>query len=158
MENKDLVTVVSNSDSTLVINLPDLHIHRAWKKRGQKFMFTRQDLIMAYYDPSVEYLFKHGMLSTNDKSFLVEVGLIPDENAEVFIVTEQMQKRMLRLMPLQEFKQTLTKMSHSQIDDFANYAIEHYDELQMDRIDILSKASRKDILKSITNYKASLEA
>ena len=157
MENKNLITVTSNSDSTIVINLPELNMRRTWKKRGQQYVFNRNDLLMAYYDPSVEYLFKNGILSTKDKSFLVEVGMIPDEEAELFELDEKLMKRMLRLMPLQEFKQTLAKMSHSQIDDFIEYAVEHYDELQMDRIDILSKVSRRDILKTIANYKAGLE-
>lgn len=157
MENKELITVTSNSDSTIVINLPELNMRRTWKKRGQQYVFNRNDLLMAYYDPSVEYLFKNGILSTKDKSFLVEVGMISDEEVELFELDEKLMKRMLRLMPLQEFKQTLVKMSHSQIDDFVEYAVEHYDELQMDRIDILSKVSRRDILKTIANYKAGLE-
>jgi hypothetical protein len=39
----------------------------------------------------------------------------------------------------------------------AEYAITNYDDLRMDRIDVLSKASGKDILKAIELYRKAQE-
>ena len=48
-------------------------------------------------------------------------------------------------------------MSRSQIDELAEYAITHYQDLMMDRIDLLSKLSGKNIMGAIKNYKAAQE-
>lgn len=157
MENR--VMVKSNTNSTVVINIPELALHRTWKKRGQLYPFERQTLITAYYQPSVEYLFKHGILSTDDKEFLVTVGLLNDETEEStqLLLDDKLCNRIIKLMPLSECKATLKKLSIEQIRDLVDYAIYHYTDLQMDRIDLLSKISGKDILKNITNYKAGME-
>jgi hypothetical protein len=60
-------------------------------------------------------------------------------------------------MPLVEVKKELAKMSASQLEEVANYAILNYQDLVMDRVDILSKASGKNILAAIRNYKAAQE-
>ena len=48
-------------------------------------------------------------------------------------------------------------MTQTQIEELADYAIVHYNELMMDRIDLLSQASGKKIMEAIKNYKAAQE-
>ena len=154
MEN-EMIFVTSASDYTIVINVPDMPLHRVWNKRGQKLPISRLDLERAFYDPSVEYLFRQGMLITNDKTFLKDVGLMTEnEESEVFIVTEPLLQRIIKLMPLTEVKQTLAKMSVAQRQELGEYAVRHYTDLKMDRTDLLSKATGKDILTAIKNLKA----
>ena len=71
MENK-FVAVKSASDWTLVMDVPHLNLHRVWTKRNQSYPIERQMLIQAYYEPSVEALFRDGSLVTTDKDFLRE--------------------------------------------------------------------------------------
>lgn len=157
MEN-NFVMVRSASDWTLVMDVPHLNLHRVWTKRGQKFPIERSALMQAYYRPAVEQLFREGSLITDDRDFLREVGLL-DENEEciVYELTETMKTRLIKLMPLVEVRNELAKMSASQIEELANYAITHYQDLVMDRIDLLSKASGKDLMVAIRNYRAAME-
>ena len=157
MEN-NFVMVRSASDWTLVMNVPHLNLHRVWSKRGEKYPIERSALIQAYYRPAIEQLFREGSLITDDRDFLREVGLL-DENEEsvVYELTEQMKNRLIKLMPLVEVRSELAKMSNSQIEELANYAIMHYQDLVMDRIDLLSKASGKDLMTAIRNYRAAME-
>jgi hypothetical protein len=39
----------------------------------------------------------------------------------------------------------------------ANYAIAHYIDLNMDRVDLFTKVSGKNIMSAIANYKAAQE-
>jgi hypothetical protein len=157
MEN-NFVMVRSASDWTLVVNVPHLNLHRVWTKRGQKYPIERAALIQAFYRPAVEALFREGSLITDDKEFLREVGLLDeDENCVVYELTDTMKARIIKLMPLVEVKKELAKMSASQLEEVANYAILNYQDLVMDRVDILSKASGKNILAAIRNYKAAQE-
>ena len=157
MEN-NMVFVKSESEKTLVINIPDIPLHRTWSKRGQKFPFDRVQLEQIYYDPSVEFLFKSGMLVTDDKQFLKDVGLIDEEEkSEVYVLTKTMLNRIISLMPVSEVTEELKKMSNSQLNEVAEYAIENYKTLNMDRVDLLTKATGKNILKAIEVYKSSAE-
>ena len=157
MENK-MIMVKSASDYTLVVNIPDIPLHRTWKKRGAQFPIDRNLLLQAYYDPSVEALFKEGMLTTNDVEFLKEVGLIEEDGTEtVLVLTEQLMNRIIKMMPVAEVATTLKKLSRTQLEELAEYAIEHYTDLAMDRIDLLSKATGKNIMNAITHYRKGLE-
>lgn len=157
MEN-NMIMVTSASDYTVVVNVPDIPLHRTWKKRGAKYPVDRKLLLQAYYDPSVEYLFTQGILTTNDVEFLKEVGLIEEDGtANVTILTDALMARLIKTMPIAEVKKELTKLSRTQLEELADYAIEHYTNLQMDRIDLLSKATGKNIMKAVEHFRKAQE-
>lgn len=158
MDNS-IIMVKSASDFTIVVNIPDIPLHRTWKKRGAQYPIDKKVLFQAYYDPSVEQLFREGKLVVEDKEFLYEVGLLNDEGEPVVVpLTETMMNRLIKLMPLVEVKKELPKYTPSQLAELADYAIEHYTDLQMDRVDLLSKASGKNLMKAIEHYRQSKEA
>lgn len=157
MEN-NMIMVTSASDFTLVVNVPEIPLHRTWKKRGAKYPIDRKVMLQAYYDPAVETLFRKGLLTTDDTSFLKEVGLMNEDNTtEIIILTEAYLNRLIKVMPVAEVKQTLAKLSSTQIEELVSYAIEHYTDLQMDRIDIFSKASGKNVMRAIEHYRKAQE-
>ena len=157
MENA-MIMVTSASDFTLVINVPEISLHKVWRKRGSKYPIDRKLLVQAYYDPSVESLFKSGMLITNDTDFLKEVGLMEDDGTtSVVVLTEALLNRLIRLMPINEVKKELVKLSRTQLEELADYAVEHYRELQMDRIDLFSKATGKNLMKAIEHHQKAQE-
>lgn len=157
MEN-NMIMVTSASDFTVVVNVPDIPLHRTWKKRGAKYPIERKVLLQAYYDPSVESLFKEGMLTTNDVEFLKEVGLVEEDGSTIVVILDQaLLTRLIKTMPAVEVKKVLTTLSRSQLEELADYAVEHYTELQMDRIDILTQATGKNIMKAIEHYRKAQE-
>ena len=153
------IAVRSASDWTLVVSVPYLSLHRTWNKKGQKHLIDRQTMVQAYYDSSVEALFANGSLIVEDVDFLREVGLINEETqkSEIYELTDTMKTRLIKAMPLHEVAAELKKMSRFQIEELADYAILNYADLKMDRIDLLSKASGKNIIKAIELYRASQE-
>ena len=158
MDN-NTVMVISASDYTVVVNVPDIPLHRVWKKRGAKYPIDRKLLFQAYYDPSVEYLFREGILTTNDTQFLKEVGLVEEDGTtEIVNLTEAFLVRLIKTMPVAEVKNELKKLSRTQLEELADYAIEHYKDLQMDRIDILTAATGKNIMKAVEHYRKAQEA
>lgn len=156
MEN--IVYVTSASDHTLVVFVPELRLSKTWTKRGQKYPINRDELIQAYYNPAVEALFKEGMLQTNDTEFLKAVGLMDEDGkSEVVELTTNLLNRMIKVMPIADLKAHLKTLSRTQLNELGDYAVFNYKDLNMDRVDLLSKATGKNILKAIENYKASLE-
>lgn len=158
MEN-NMIKVKSASDWTLVVSIPYLSLHRRWEKRGQVHLIDRQTMIQAYYDASVESLISTGALIVEDVEFLRSVGLLDEETKKsvVYELTDAMKTRLIKVMPLQEVAAELQKMSSLQISELADYAITNYTDLKMDRIDLLSKASGKNIMKAIELYRAAQE-
>lgn len=154
---ENMIIVKSATDCTLVINTPELK--KTWNKKGSKMYVEREALEQAYYDPSVEALFRMGYLFVDDKTFLEDVGLIEpgQEESSVVELTDKLMLRLIKVMPLSEFKQYLKKLSKAQITDLGEYAIEHYTDLSNDRVDILEKVTGKNILNAISNYKKSKE-
>jgi hypothetical protein len=89
---------------------------------------------------------------------LKEVGLIEEDNTAVITpLTEAMLIRLIKTMPLVEVKTELKKLSRSQLEELADFAIEHYTELQMDRIDTLTAATGKNIMKAIEHHRKAQE-
>jgi hypothetical protein len=154
----DMSKVRSASDATVVINSPETMMVKTWNKRNAFHFIARDVLLQSFYNSSLEYLVTKGLLVIEDKEFLKEVGLlVEDAEPIVMELTQETMKKCLGAMPLWELEKTIEKLSEHQIQDLAQYAIEHRAELKMDRIELLGKASHKNILKAIELYKASQE-
>ena len=154
----NMIKVRSASDFTLVINAPEIPLVKTWNRRGAIYPIDKDALIQAYYSTSLESLVKKGMLVIEDKDFLIEVGLIEEKNEEVAIeLTHALMDKCISVMPLWELEQTLKKMSEYQISELAEYAIANHTKMKMDRLEMLGKASHKNILKAIELYKAAQE-
>ena len=157
MEN-NTIFVRSASDSTIVVNVPHIPLHRVWQKKGAKYPFDRNVLLQAFYDPSVEALFRQGLLMTDDEKFLVEVGLKEEgEPNPVIELTDTLKTRLIKAMPVAEVENELKKLTRSQIEELVDYAILHYQNLAMDRVDLFTRVSGKNVMEAIRNYKLSLE-
>lgn len=154
----DMIKVRSASDATVVVSSPSTMLNKTWNKRNSFHFISRDTLMQTYYNSCLERLVTKGLLIIEDDDFLREVGLLDEEEKPVAMeLTEAIMQKAISVMPLWEFGQILEKLSNHQINDLANYAIQHYAELRMDRIEILGKASNKNILKAIELYKAAQE-
>ena len=154
----DMIKVRSASDATVVINSPETMLIKTWNKRNAFHFIARDVLLQSFYNSSLEYLVTKGLLVIEDKEFLKEVGLYTeDEEPVVKELTEEMMKKCLSVIPLWELQKTIETLSEHQISDLVQYAIEHNTELKMDRIEMLSKASHKNILKAIELHRAAQE-
>ena len=153
----DMIKVRSASDFTLVVNAPELMFVKTWTKRGAFHLVPRDTLFQAFYSSSLESLVRKGLLVIEDKKFLIEVGLIEEESESLIELTPALMQRYIGVLPVRELVEELKKMSNHQISELAEYAIQHYSSLKMDRIELLSKASGKNILKAIELYKSAQE-
>lgn len=114
----------------------------------------------AFYTPGVEYMFRQGMLFIEDMDFKIEMGLEPEEAKQptnIIELDEKLCQRAIRLMPVQELKGLLEKLTSTQKEVLADYAINHYNDMALDRVEILSKACGTDILNAI-QFKKQMEA
>ena len=155
----DMVKVRSATDVTVSLFDPTIPLRKTWEKRGAVVPVERDKLIQAFYNSSLEACLRNGTLVIDDKQFLYEVGFIADmtEAIPVFEMTQALMDKMISTMPLWEVEKTLKNLSAAQIGELAEYAITNYTNLKMDRIELFTKYSGKNILKAIELYRASQE-
>ena len=153
----DMVKVRSATDVTVSLFDPTIPLRKIWEKRGAIIPIERDKLIQAYYNSSLEDCLRNGTLVIDDKAFLYEVGFIADmgDAIPVFELTNTVMEKFISTMPLWEVEKTLKQLSGQQISELAEYSISNHKNLRMDRIDLLTKYSGKNILKAIELYRAS---
>lgn len=125
--------------------------HRVWNKKGQKLPVNKSTLREAIYEPGVEFMFKNGILYIDDMDFKIELGLESEgtkEPSQMIPVDDKYLNRVLKLMPVSDMKKAIDKMSLVQKQELVDYAVKQND-IQLDRLQIVSEKCGVDILKSI---------
>lgn len=155
----DMVKIRSTTDRTISLFDPTIPVRKTFAKRGAVATVERDKLVQLYFNSSLEDALRNGTLVIDDKTFLYEVGYITDveEKVETYELTPMLMKRCIGVMPLVELVAEIKKMSMDQIRELADYAVLNSADLKMDRIDVLSKASGKNILKAIELHRADQE-
>ena len=141
------------------INLPDLKLKRVWERKGVIRQITFDDLQQAFYEPGVEYMFREGMLSIDNMDVKKELGLEPEDANEpvnVIILSDEQRKRFLTVMPMHEFRQEISKLSHEQINSLVDYAIAN-EIADLDKTEFLKEKTGIDIYKAIQLNRADRE-
>lgn len=148
---KDKVIVTSMVSGNVGLTLPHLRFSKTWPKKGTKIAVDKEILREAMYEAGVEYMFREGILYIEDMDFKIELGLEKEDTktpTEIVPVDDKYLNRVLKLMPVAEMKNVVSKMNSIQKAELADYAIGQND-IQLDRIKIISELCGVDILKAI---------
>lgn len=146
MDDKVMVTsMVGGTISASALN------HRVWNKKGQKLPVSKDILREAIYEPGIEYMFKNGILYIEDMDFKIELGLEAEGTktpTQIIPMDEKYMTRVLKLMPVSEMKKAIDEMSMVQKQELVDFAVKQND-IQLDRIKIVSDKCGVDVLKAI---------
>jgi hypothetical protein len=146
MDDKVMVTsMVGGTISASALN------HRVWNKKGQKLPVSKEILREAIYEPGIEYMFKNGILYIEDMDFKIELGLEAEGTktpTQIIPMDEKYMTRVLKLMPVSEMKKSIDEMSMVQKQELVDFAVKQND-IQLDRIKIVSDKCGVDVLKAI---------
>ena len=125
MENR--VNIRSTVKALVSINVPTLNLRRSWPKKGAIQKIPFDVLEQAYFEPGVEYLFKTGVLYIEDMEVKRALGLEdPEAEAPTAIIdlTDDYMKKLLTATPLKDFREEVEKLSHEQIKELVQFAVE----------------------------------
>lgn len=146
MDDKVMVTsMVGGTISASALN------HKVWNKKGQKLPVSKDILREAIYEPGIEYMFKNGILYIEDMDFKIELGLEAEGTktpTQIIPMDEKYMTRVLKLMPVSEMKKSIDEMSMVQKQELVDFAVKQND-IQLDRIKIVSDKCGVDVLKAI---------
>lgn len=149
MENKQVV-ITNMIKSRVGINVPDLLLKRVWEKKGVKRNIDFDTLQQAFYDPSVEYLFREGILYIDDMDVKIALGL-EEEGAKapsIVILSDADLNRYLTAMPTFEFREKIKTLGREQVQALVDYAIEH-ELTPYDKCEILKELTQTDIIRAV---------
>lgn len=149
MENKQVI-ITNTIRSRVGINVPDLHLKRVWEKKGVKKPIDFETLQQAFYDPSVEYLLREGILYIEDMDVKIALGL-EEESAKtpnIVILSDNDLNRCLTVMPIFEFKEKVKNLGKEQIQALVDYAIEH-ELTPYDKCEVLKEITQTDIIRAV---------
>lgn len=148
----DKIIIVSNTNSRVGVNLPEIRFSRKWAAKGSKITVDKETFEQMMYDAGTRYMFESGMLYTEDLEVKKLVGLEPEDAEEpvnIIILDDKQKNRYMSVMPINEFITNIKKLGYEELQNLADYAIEHELIGDLKKCDEIQKLIGKDIIAAI---------
>lgn len=148
----DKIIVVSNTNSRVGVDLPEIRFSRKWPAKGSKITVDKETFEQMMYDAGTRYMFESGMLYTEDLEVKKLVGLEPEDAKEpvnIIILDDKQKNRYMSAMPINEFITNIKKLGYEELQNLADYAIEHELIGDLKKCDEIQKLIGKDIIAAI---------
>lgn len=148
----DKIIIVSNTNSRVGVDLPEIRFSRKWPAKGSKITVDKEIFEQMMYDAGTRYMFESGMLYTEDLEVKKLVGLEPEDAKEpvnIIILDDKQKNRYMSAMPINEFITNIKKLGYEELQNLADYAIEHELIGDLKKCDEIQKLIGKDIIAAI---------
>ncbi len=148
----DKIIIVSNTNSRVGVDLPEIRFSRKWPAKGSKITVDKEIFEQMMYDAGTRYMFESGMLYTEDLEAKKLVGLEPEDAKEpvhIIILDDKQKNRYMSAMPINEFITNIKKLGYEELQNLADYAIEHELIGDLKKCDEIQKLIGKDIIAAI---------
>lgn len=148
----DKIIIVSNTNSRVGVDLPEIRFSRKWPAKGSKITVDKEIFEQMMYDAGTRYMFESGMLYTEDLEVKKLVGLEPEDAKEpvnIIILDDKQKNRYMSAMPINEFITNIKKLGYEELQNLADYAIEHELIGDLKKCDEIQKLIGKDIVAAI---------
>lgn len=160
MEDEKIV-IISNVNSRVGVLLPEINFSRKWPGKGSKVIVDKATFEHMMYDTGARYMFETGMLYVEDMEIKQEVGLEPEgvkEPVNIIILDDKQRQRYMSVMPISEFVNNIKKLNFEELQNLADYAIEHELIGDLKKCEEIQKLIGKDIIAAIRLNKQDKEA
>lgn len=150
MENKK-INVVSMVRGRVGVNLPHLRFQREWPTMGTIIPVDMDILKEAIFDPGFSNMIKSGILLIDNMEAKVALGLEPETATKpenIITFNEQQLIKLLKVSNIEDFEETIKKMSKIQLETLSQLAISKQ-IMDFDKTDLIKKYSGIDVRKAI---------
>ena len=151
MDEKVLVTSMVKHSVGITLPQNGYMVEKRWPQKGAKVLIDKESLREGIYLPGVEYMFKTGILYIEDMDFKIELGLEAEDTktpTNIIALDDKYMNRIMKLMPMQEMRAAVGKLSENQKRELVDYASSQND-VSMDRLGVLKELTGIDVLKVI---------
>lgn len=144
------VKVISQVNYRCGVDDMGLRIQKRWPGCGSIVTFDKEVFDELLYNPSFKYMLNTGMLYIEDMEIKKEIGLEPEEAkipTNIIPMDEKTMERFWKVIPVNQFKLEIKKLSNEQLSMLAEYAIKS-ESGDIEKARILSQASGYNIVKA----------
>lgn len=154
------VKVTSTTTGEVSVFQPSIPFRMSWPAKGSTRVVEEEVLEQLLYTPGFKRMIDAGVLYIEDLDQKKKLGLEPEDATEpvnIIVLSDTEKKKYLTMYSLDKFKQEIKKLSHEQLVDLADYAIEN-EIADFGKSGVLEKACGKNIIKGIQLAQANKEA
>lgn len=151
METNKKVSVISNTEGRIGVQVEQLHFNREWTSKGMIIQVDRTALDELLYDPGFKYMIETGMLYIQDLEVKKQLGLEPEDATEpvnIIVLDEKQKRHYMVTMNLKDFKEKIAELKHEQLQSLADFAINNRLG-DMDKSNAIRDICGKDIIRAI---------
>jgi len=156
------VNVTSMTIGEVSVFDPSIPFRVSWPAKGATRPIEEEIVEQLMYNSGFEYMIRTGMLYIENLDQKKKLGIEPEDATEPVnvIPLTDIDKKKYMSYGIDKFKEVLKKLSIEQVNDLADYAIEH-EIADFEKSEIikkaLSKVYEKDIIKAIQLKRANKE-
>ena len=154
------VKVTSTAVGEVSVFDPSIPFRASWPAKGSTRPIEEETLEQLIYFPGFKRMIDSGVLYIEDLDVKKRLGIEPEDATEpvnVIVLSDQEKNKYLKMYSVDKFKEEIKKLSHEQLIDLADYAIENK-IADFDKSEVLEKACGKNIVKGIQLARQNKEA
>ena len=154
------VNIISTTVGEVSVFEPSIPFRASWPAKGSTRAVEKDIVEQLLFTPGFKYMIDTGMLYIENMEQKKELGIEPEDATEpvnVIVLTDTTKNKYLKMYSTDKFKEEIKKLSHEQLIDLADYAIENK-IADFEKSEILEKACGKNIIKGIQLARQNKEA
>jgi len=154
------VNIISTTVGEVSVFEPSIPFRASWPAKGSTRAVEKDIVEQLLFTPGFKYMIDTGMLYIEDMEQKKELGIEPEDATEpvnVIVLTDTTKNKYLKMYSADKFKEEIKKLSHEQLIDLADYAIENK-IADFEKSEILEKACGKNIIRGIQLARQNKEA
>lgn len=147
----DKIKVISAYNGRCGIDHPELRISRRWESNGSINTFTKEQLEELMYLPAFKNMVNEGLLYIEDMQTKKDLGIEPEdaEQPTIRLLDSKEMDRLWRIIPASQFKLETKNLTKHQLNNLAEYAMQHGDDGTFEKANYLSSITDFNIIKGI---------
>lgn len=154
------IKITSTTIGDVSVFQPSIPFRMSWPAKGSTRAVDEEILEQLLYTPGFKRMIDAGVLYIEDMEVKKRLGIEPEDATEpvnVIVLSDIEKNKYLKMYSVDKFKEEIKKLSHEQLIDLADYAIENK-IADFDKSEVLEKACGKNIVKGIQLARQNKEA
>lgn len=151
MDENQKVKITSAVKHKVIVNSPELRFSRTWPGYGSSVTVDKELLENLMYDLGFKNMIMLGILSIEDLQVKKDLGLEPEDATEpvnIITLTDSQRNYYWKELSVVGFKDKIRKLSRTQLEELAEYAIDHK-IIDVDKCKLVKEACGRDVINAI---------
>ena len=145
------INVINKVNHPVGVVVPELNFRRDWMGKEQKIAIDENLLKELMFDPGFHNMVMQGILYIEEMDVKKELGIEPldaEEPVNGIVLTDAEREKYLTVYTLKNFKDKISKLNQTQLNELADYAISKK-IVNVEKCKVIKQLCGRDILQAI---------